>query len=695
LTLKEWCKRIFVGTTTYTQFTDKPFSPSGTFAPPPTSISGWVKNQTDKEIYGAIVQAVDPADTKIVRGAGYANKSGKYVIVNLNGGITYRLIAYADDSSATYASDITALAENDTPNINFTISIKNDTGIDKIDNFVDEGTYSMGTYDINATVKNYGTTTQDSFEVDCIIREVPRVWKEDFNDGVADGFTEVAGTWSVADGVYKQTGTGESMALVGDASWKNYTVEAKIKIVGTAISASPPRGGLAFNSSDLSNNYLFRIAPEAMNNTGLFKEIDGSSTTLNSIPFLPVRDRWYTLKVVVRGTSIKCYIDGTWVYERVDSDLWAIGKIGFWCNGGEVWFDDLYVWNVTPKTEPLWKSIGITEEKEVYRITQKTYTTLGSGATKTLPWPFSFTKEGWYRIIVITKQATQNWINDYQNIMINISGGVAPPKVLVKAPNGEEVLKGGDSFNISWEVTAGTNPLATSPVSIYYSTTGVAGPWTLIVADQPASGIYQWTVPSEQSTDCFVKIEAKDDVGNIGLDVSNKSFTIKVPGKLYTFELGWNPLCLTFSKATITKASELANEIGGNCTKVANWTGSAFVIYDRATATNDFVLENGRGYLVWIVNGTTKFVLDGTKITSTTTALIKGWNNVGLFNTSFTKASQLAANIGDCEAVAYWDDNLGRFVAYYVAVNINDFGLEAGKGYLVFVTVAKSWTQTA
>ncbi|MDI6855337.1 MAG: S8 family serine peptidase [Candidatus Thermoplasmatota archaeon] len=700
-----WNERVYKGTTTYSQFTSKPISPSGTFAPPPTSISGKVINQTGKEIQGAIVQAVDTADTKIVRGAGWTNESGRYVIVNLNGGVTYRLIANADDSSATYG-DVTAVSETDVADINFVISIKNDTGVAKIDNFVDGATYPPGTYDINATVKNYGSLAQNPFDVVCIIKEVPRIYKEDFEDGVADGFTFVSGTWSVSEGVLKQTSTSESFAVVGDSTWTDYTLEAKVKIVSTVASASPPRGGVVLRYQDVNNHYKFRIAPEYMNNTLISRVISASAKTTISIPFIPMRNEWYTLKVVARGPSLKCWIDGTWVFERTYEDERAdlptpphilSGKVGLWCIGGEVHFDDVYVWNVTTlKSEPLWKSANIgTEENEIYRITENTYATLAPGATKTLSWPFTFTKEGFYRIIVITKKETQNWLNDKQDIVIRISGAPLPPSVLVKAPNGEEVMIGGDKFNISWVATQGTNPLATNPVSIYYSTKGVAGTWTLIAANQPASGIYQWTIPLEQSTDCYIKVEAKDNVGKIGLDVSNSSFTIKVPGFVFTLEPGWNYLTLPYTNATITTAAQLGTAIGANCTHVANWTGSAFVTYDKKTGANNFILEPGRGYLVHIVNGTTKFILLGSKITTVSTALTKGWNNIGLLSSSFAKASDLAANIGNCEAVAYWDNELGRFVIHCVNTGINDFALESGKGYLVFVTISKVWIQTA
>ncbi|MEW6069924.1 MAG: family 16 glycoside hydrolase, partial [Candidatus Thermoplasmatota archaeon] len=162
-------------------------------------------------------------------------------------------------------------------------------------------------------------------------------------------------------------------------------------------------------------------------------------------------------------------------------------------------------------------------------------------------------------------------------------------------------------------------------------------------------------------------------------------------GFIYNLKLGWNYICLAFNNSTITKASELANAIGGNCTKVGNWTGSAFVIYDRVTATNDFTLELGRGYLVWILNGTTKFKLTGSSLASATLQLNPGWNGIGRFTSSITKASELATNIQNCSAIAYWDDALKRFVLYTPGTGFYDFNLERGKGYLVYVTSSSSW----
>ncbi|MEW6069391.1 MAG: clostripain-related cysteine peptidase, partial [Candidatus Thermoplasmatota archaeon] len=176
-------------------------------------------------------------------------------------------------------------------------------------------------------------------------------------------------------------------------------------------------------------------------------------------------------------------------------------------------------------------------------------------------------------------------------------------------------------------------------------------------------------------------------------DYQNIVITIKVYSFTTLLQLGWNFIALPCVNASITKASELATAIGGNCTHVANWTGAEFKIYDRKTGSNDFVLQKGIGYNVYIVNGTTEFTLKGSKIANATVSLSKGWNSVALFNSTLKKASELANAIGDCSAIAHWNITLGRFVTYAVDEQLGDFQLELGKGYFVFMKISKDWTQ--
>ncbi|MDI6707936.1 MAG: hypothetical protein QME47_02470 [Candidatus Thermoplasmatota archaeon] len=161
----------------------------------------------------------------------------------------------------------------------------------------------------------------------------------------------------------------------------------------------------------------------------------------------------------------------------------------------------------------------------------------------------------------------------------------------------------------------------------------------------------------------------------------------------YTLPQGWNFITLTLSNASLNSASALASAIGDNCTHVANWTSSGFVTYIKGVLATDFTLELGRGYMVYIVNSTTNFTIEGSEVASVKILLNEGWANVGLLNSTLAKASDLASAIGNCSAVACLDNSLARFVVHQVGEELSNFNLEVGKGYLVFMEVPKTWTQ--
>jgi len=99
-----------------------------------------------------------------------------------------------------------------------------------------------------------------------------------------------------------------------------------------------------------------------------------------------------------------------------------------------------------------------------------------------------------------------------------------PPTVEVTLPNGGEKLAGGSSYNITYTATDAAG-LKASPITFRYSTnSGTA--WTQIATSQAYSGTYAWTVPSVNSANCRVSVEAIN-VGDLtGTDMSNADFTI-------------------------------------------------------------------------------------------------------------------------------------------------------------------------
>lgn len=104
---------------------------------------------------------------------------------------------------------------------------------------------------------------------------------------------------------------------------------------------------------------------------------------------------------------------------------------------------------------------------------------------------------------------------------------VLAPVPTVLKPNGGEEIPSGSIYDIKWNVSVGTYSLAINPLNISYSTDG-GTTWDSIAADEPNDGRYHWDVPNidPSTSNCLIKVEARDTHGNTGNDTSDSVFII-------------------------------------------------------------------------------------------------------------------------------------------------------------------------
>ncbi len=173
-----------------------------------------------------------------------------------------------------------------------------------------------------------------------------------------------------------------------------------------------------------------------------------------------------------------------------------------------------------------------------------------------------------------------------------------------------------------------------------------------------------------------------------------KSITITIISSAFAFSLqeGWNFITLPLN-TTYERAEDLANAIS-SCTHISKWniSTSSFVSHQKGTDVNNFTIDDGVGYIVY-VEGDAVFEVNGIEILPVTMSLQKGWNSIGWFNETSTDAESLAQDITNCTTISYWNNTLGRFVMHPVGTNISNFVVEKGNGYLVYVTSETTWTQ--
>jgi hypothetical protein len=166
---------------------------------------------------------------------------------------------------------------------------------------------------------------------------------EDFNDGVADGVRFIpnqvgsVATWKVENGYFEaDTGGG---AIFGSTAWRDYDAEVKVMFPdGPSNDAA-----LAFRMLDQSNWYQLRFKASHVRNISLVR--GGLNASLAEAPFPVERNRWYTLKVVVRGSTVKSYIDGVQVLTYTGLEI-PNGAVGVMQDGVRVRYDDLRVFDV-------------------------------------------------------------------------------------------------------------------------------------------------------------------------------------------------------------------------------------------------------------------------------------------------------------------------------------------------------------
>ncbi|HUT37201.1 MAG TPA: family 16 glycoside hydrolase [Planctomycetota bacterium] len=144
-----------------------------------------------------------------------------------------------------------------------------------------------------------------------------------------DGWTPTAGTWKANGEVYVQTELkSDCRAFAEAATWTDYVYEVKARKTGGA------EGFLVlFRVKDRDHFYWWNIGGWGNNAHAVetrpkreFAHVPGRIET----------GKWYDVKVVVQGPSIRCYLDGKLIHDMKD-DTYPAGGIGLgtWVTAAE------------------------------------------------------------------------------------------------------------------------------------------------------------------------------------------------------------------------------------------------------------------------------------------------------------------------------------------------------------------------
>ena len=138
------------------------------------------------------------------------------------------------------------------------------------------------------------------------------LFKADFSKNIDDWKKIGRGEWSVQDGVLRQSAIAQNVtAFVGDTSWTDYTITLK------ARKLSGENGfQIYFHNRNLSERIRWDIGGYG-NSTNL---MDMGLTSV-SMPSDIEIGRWYDIKIVLRGGTVKGFLDGKLLQEVGDSRI--------------------------------------------------------------------------------------------------------------------------------------------------------------------------------------------------------------------------------------------------------------------------------------------------------------------------------------------------------------------------------------
>ena len=141
------------------------------------------------------------------------------------------------------------------------------------------------------------------------------LYAQNFENG-ASGFEAKTGNWSAADGVYSQvSGEQPAQSFAGDANWADYDLTLRARKTGGAEGFLVP-----FRVRNADNYLWWNVGGWENVRSRIQRLQSGSSSEIgNNSPFKVETNRWYDLKVEVRGDQIRTFADGQLINEATDA----------------------------------------------------------------------------------------------------------------------------------------------------------------------------------------------------------------------------------------------------------------------------------------------------------------------------------------------------------------------------------------
>ena len=100
-----------------------------------------------------------------------------------------------------------------------------------------------------------------------------------------------------------------------------------------------------------------------------------------------------------------------------------------------------------------------------------------------------------------------------------------PPTVRLTSPNGGEDWMKDGNYSITWEADGN---LGSSPITLYWSPDN-GNNWNILSANFADEGVYNWTVPNQETGEALIMVVVTDSYGVTATDTSDSTFAIDPP----------------------------------------------------------------------------------------------------------------------------------------------------------------------
>lgn len=163
-------------------------------------------------------------------------------------------------------------------------------------------------------------------------------YTEDFNDGLAQDWSPLSGTWELNEEEYQHTSAdGASISIYTATTFADYSYSA------TGMAKWNNNFGLVFNYQD-ENNYYLAVVDASPSNAYLVMIQDGTESILEEASY-PGGGTFVDIKIEVKnnGISSTVLVNDAVIFENISTSEFSSGYIGLYTFWNPVDFDDVRV----------------------------------------------------------------------------------------------------------------------------------------------------------------------------------------------------------------------------------------------------------------------------------------------------------------------------------------------------------------